>query len=38
MVENNQEINWTPEIIKNGRFGKWVEGAKDWNISRNRYW
>ncbi|MDD2907221.1 MAG: isoleucine--tRNA ligase [Candidatus Gracilibacteria bacterium] len=38
MVENNQEINWTPEIIKNGRFGKWVEAARDWNISRNRYW
>lgn len=38
MVENNQKINWTPEIIKNGRFGKWVEQARDWNISRNRYW
>ncbi|MFK7780661.1 MAG: isoleucine--tRNA ligase, partial [Candidatus Gracilibacteria bacterium] len=38
MVANNQKINWTPDIIKNGRFGKWVEGARDWNISRNRYW
>ena len=38
MVANNQKINWTPEIIKNGRFGKWVEWARDWNISRNRYW
>ncbi len=38
MVDNNQEINWTPDVIKNGRFGKWVEGARDWNISRNRYW
>ncbi|MDP2091217.1 MAG: isoleucine--tRNA ligase [Candidatus Gracilibacteria bacterium] len=38
MVENNQKINWTPDIIKNGRFGKWVENARDWNISRNRYW
>ena len=38
MVDNNQDINWTPEIIKNGRFGKWVEWARDWNISRNRYW
>ena len=38
MVANNQDINWTPEVIKNGRFGKWVEGARDWNISRNRYW
>jgi isoleucyl-tRNA synthetase len=38
MVDNNQDINWTPEVIKNGRFGKWVENARDWNISRNRYW
>lgn len=38
MVKNNQEINWVPEAIKDGRFGKWVENAKDWNISRNRYW
>ena len=38
MVANNQDINWTPDIIKNGRFGKWVEQARDWNISRNRYW
>ncbi len=38
MVANNQDINWTPEVIKNGRFGKWVENARDWNISRNRYW
>lgn len=38
MVKNNKEINWVPEAIKDGRFGKWVENAKDWNISRNRYW
>jgi isoleucyl-tRNA synthetase len=38
MVKNNQEINWTPNEIKDGRFGKWVENARDWNISRNRYW
>ncbi|MDD2870685.1 MAG: isoleucine--tRNA ligase [Candidatus Gracilibacteria bacterium] len=38
MVINNQKINWIPDIIKNGRFGKWVENARDWNISRNRYW
>lgn len=38
MVANNKEINWVPEIIKEWRFGKWLEGAKDWNISRNRYW
>ncbi len=38
MVELNQQITWTPEHIKDGQFGKWLEGAKDWNISRNRYW
>lgn len=32
------QINWTPEHIKDGRFGKWLEGARDWAISRNRYW
>lgn len=38
MVENNQKINWVPEHIKDGRFGKWLEGARDWSISRNRFW
>ena len=38
MIKNNQEINWIPEHIKNGRFGKWLEGAKDWSITRNRFW
>ncbi len=38
MVESNQNINWVPEEIKNGRMWKWLEWAKDWNISRNRYW
>jgi len=38
MVVNNQKINWVPEVIKEGRFGKWVANARDWNISRNRYW
>jgi len=38
MVANNQKINWTPEIIRDGRMGKWLEWARDWNISRNRYW
>jgi isoleucyl-tRNA synthetase len=33
-----EDINWTPAHIKNGRFGKWLEGARDWAISRNRYW
>ncbi|MEI6237506.1 MAG: isoleucine--tRNA ligase, partial [Candidatus Saccharibacteria bacterium] len=38
LLENAQQINWVPEHIKNGRFGKWLEGARDWAISRNRYW
>lgn len=38
MLKNNQEINWCPSTIKDGRFGHWLEGARDWNISRNRYW
>ncbi|MEO6309266.1 MAG: isoleucine--tRNA ligase, partial [Leifsonia sp.] len=38
MVELNQEINWVPENVKEGQFGKWVANARDWSISRNRYW
>jgi isoleucyl-tRNA synthetase len=38
LLKNNDQINWTPKHIKNGRFGKWLEGAKDWAISRNRFW
>ncbi|MBR2274178.1 MAG: isoleucine--tRNA ligase [Alphaproteobacteria bacterium] len=38
MVKNNQQINWIPGHIKEGRFGKWLEGARDWSISRNRFW
>ncbi|MCK5332527.1 class I tRNA ligase family protein [Candidatus Parcubacteria bacterium] len=38
MVENNKQVNWTPEYIKEGRFGKWLEDARDWAISRNRFW
>ena len=38
MINNNQNINWIPEHIKNGRFGKWLEGARDWSITRNRFW
>lgn len=34
----NAETNWTPSHIKEGRFGKWLEGARDWAVSRNRYW
>jgi len=38
MGELNQEINWVPENVKDGQFGKWVANARDWSISRNRYW
>ena len=38
MVKNNQQINWVPDHIRDGRFGKWLEGARDWSISRNRFW
>ncbi|MEV0681354.1 isoleucine--tRNA ligase [Actinosynnema sp. NPDC050436] len=38
MVELNQQINWVPEHIRDGQFGKWLENARDWNISRNRFW
>lgn len=38
MVANNQTINWIPEHIKNGAMGMWLEGARDWSISRNRFW
>jgi len=33
-----KKINWSPEHIKEGRFGQWLEGAKDWSISRQRFW
>ncbi|MCL2438996.1 MAG: isoleucine--tRNA ligase [Alphaproteobacteria bacterium] len=38
LVAKNQNINWIPEHIKDGRFGKWLEGARDWSISRGRFW
>jgi isoleucyl-tRNA synthetase len=38
MVELNEKIAWVPEHIKDGQFGKWLAGARDWSISRNRYW
>ena len=39
MVElNHEQIEWLPEHIRDGQFGKWLENARDWNISRNRYW
>ncbi|MBU0671213.1 class I tRNA ligase family protein, partial [Patescibacteria group bacterium] len=38
MIKLVKEINWVPEHIKEGRFGKWLEGAQDWSISRQRFW
>lgn len=38
LLEANAEIYWVPDHIKEGRFGKWLENARDWAISRNRYW
>ena len=38
MEELNQQINWVPENVKDGQFGKWIANARDWSISRNRYW
>ena len=38
MGELNQEINWVPENVKDGQFGTWLSNARDWSISRNRYW
>ncbi len=38
LVKNNESINWVPDNMKQGRFGKWLEGARDWAISRSRFW
>ena len=39
MVElNHDDITWIPSHIRDGQFGKWLSNARDWNISRNRYW
>lgn len=35
---NHDQIDWVPEHVRDGQFGKWLEGARDWNISRSRYW
>ena len=37
-LELNQQIDWVPEHIRDGAFGKWLENARDWSISRNRFW
>ncbi|TQJ51410.1 isoleucine--tRNA ligase [Phycicoccus sp. SLBN-51] len=38
MLELNDQITWVPEHVKDGQFGKWLENARDWSISRNRFW
>lgn len=38
LLDINKDISWTPSDIRDGRFGKWLEGARDWAISRSRYW
>jgi len=38
LLDRNQEINWIPENVKDGAFGNWLEGVRDWNVSRDRYW
>ena len=38
LVETNQDINWIPFHVRDGQFGRWLEGSRDWSISRNRFW
>jgi isoleucyl-tRNA synthetase len=38
LLKNNEKIQWVPSHIQHGRFGKWLDGARDWAISRNRFW
>jgi isoleucyl-tRNA synthetase len=38
LLSENKKIGWTPEHIRDGRFGKWLEGAREWAVSRSRYW
>jgi len=38
LLKNNEKIHWVPEHVKEGRFGNWLEGARDWSVSRNRFW
>ena len=38
LIKNNQKVKWVPEDIRDGRFGKWLEGVHDWAISRSRFW
>lgn len=38
LLKNAESIHWSPEHIKDGRFGKWLEGSRDWSVSRQRFW
>ena len=38
LLESAKSINWSPDYLKNGRYGNWLEGARDWSISRQRFW
>ena len=38
LLANNEQITWVPEHVKHGQFGKWLENARDWSITRNRFW
>jgi len=38
LIKNNKAIHWMPRHLKDGRFGKWLEGARDWAVSRSRFW
>ncbi len=38
LISENQNINWVPAHVRDGRFGKWLEGAREWAVSRKRYW
>jgi len=38
LIDNNQEINWIPQNVQGGAFGQWLEGVRNWNVSRDRYW
>ena len=38
LLETNRQINWVPSHVRDGRFGQWLAGARDWSISRNRFW
>jgi isoleucyl-tRNA synthetase len=38
LLKSNAQTNWTPEGLRDGRFGNWLENARDWAVSRNRFW